>query len=77
MNRNQIINQEIEQQPAVLQTMTSGLRSDALHWQGVPASLFSTEKLQSILQLAELTDLEMDQVQLEKIRQELCLRGYF
>jgi hypothetical protein len=39
---------------ALLQTMESGNRPDALHWLGTSATLYSTEKLLSILRQAEL-----------------------
>ena len=75
MNKN-----VFEKDCAMLQSMASGLREDALHWEVSSAELFSTEKLQSILKLAEVPENHIDPAKLEGVKKELnargCLAGY-
>jgi len=70
-----MMKQILEKDCAMLQSMASGLREDALHWEVNSAELFSTEKLQNILKLAELPESHIDPVKLEGVKKELSTRG--
>ena len=64
-------NSQLQQQAKIISTMVSGARDDAWHWRDSDVSQFSSEKLSSILRLAETARCEADMLALKKVRDEL------
>lgn len=55
--------------------MASGQRDDAWHWLGNDVSLFSSEKLRTILRLSDSARSKEDIDALQQVRAELEKRG--
>lgn len=64
-------NSQLQQETKTISTMVSGARDDAWHWRDSDVCQFSSEKLNSILQLAESARCEEDMLALKKVRAEL------
>jgi activator of HSP90 ATPase len=68
-------NSQLESKSSVLSTMASGARPDAWHWRNSELSNFSSEKLNSILNLSPQAQSEDDRIALEAVRLELERRS--
>lgn len=68
-------NSQLQNKTAVISTMSSGLRDDAWHWRDSDVSLFSSEKLHSILRMSEVARDQKDLAALQKVREELEKRA--
>ena len=64
-------NSQLQQKTQTISTMVSGARDDAWHWVGSDVSQFSSEKLNSILQMAVAARCEDDILALKGVRAEL------
>lgn len=68
-------NSQLQNKTTVISTMSSGLRDDAWHWRDTDVSLFSSEKLHSILRMSEVARNQEDLAALQKVREELEKRA--